>query len=217
MKACLKPAAIAAFIVSVAGCASTNPELNSLPPAPLKTGWQRYETPRVSIGLPPGWVLFDLKRGGLPKLVEFLRPLNAKAADGIAAPLKAAIETADEVLFALNQTSPEASSLKFENMNLMIMKAGGSLDSLVQGAVSPLESATGTKFARTKIVLPIGEAVEYRGSGTAPGTSEKFYIQGYVLANKGEGVTVSFGASKASPRLERDVRAALESLRVKTP
>lgn len=206
-----------AIITLLVGCAKPPPKLLALPPNPLPAGWSRFESGRVSIGLPPKWKALDIKAKGVDAFAAIVDKSDPGLAAKIGKDLRESIQNSTISVFALDEGAKPG---KGDQLNI----SGGPDAPLGMRAASDIvigslrQSLEGSRTElRHTIRLPIGDAVEYIVSGRARGPDGKLApltVQGYVMLNETEGIMVSLQTSEPSAARRKLFLEIAQSLRI---
>jgi hypothetical protein len=208
--------------LALAGCMRAATKVKAIAPPVLEKGWTEHKSDahHFSIGLPPGWVNFDMSSPEAKAAFDQV----SRANPGLAAQIEKARTNPDLVLNVGDNASVDSG---FMNSLNVIHKSGIRLGTLNESAIASfrkgLESSLpqGAQVSFVKQVeLPIGPALESRvllGIAVPGGGNLQVVSKSYFIPNGDESFNVTFSTlqdreAKLSPLFKK----AVDTFRVRS-
>jgi hypothetical protein len=175
--------------------------VNHTPP-PLEFGWTlaTIKSEGFAIGLPPGWVKFDLSQNDLQSGISEMQKANPNLASALTGEM-ASMASQGIKLFAVDKYGNFASTGFATNLNVIKLELPGdtSLDQLSEQSVNEmkqqLHTDTPIKFFKNRLSVNSGEALRLQYSiniNTPAGKALDVSFTQYLVINDGYYYIVTF-------------------------
>jgi hypothetical protein len=206
--------ALALLPIVLAGCAGANDgsptpkakvQLISHEPPPLEPGWSlaTFQDEGFAIGLPPGWVQFDLSQGDLDTILASMSQANPNLADAMSGQV-AAMMAQGIKLYAVDKNSIAAGFATNLNVDKEPATDVTDLDQLAKQAIDQIKTqlniTQNIKFFKNRADINSGQAerVMYNLSLNMPdGSPVALAFTQYIAVDNGSAYILTYTTTDA--------------------